>query len=97
MFYKNIKDKKLRQILNQKESSLLLKKFVFIKMLQKNKTKAVIFLSSNSFKKFSRVKIRRRCIYTNRSRSVLTKYNISRIKLREMLSFGYLPGYKKSV
>lgn len=46
--------------------------------------------------KISKTQVKNRCILTNRSRSVLRHYSLSRIKMRELLRFGILPGYKKS-
>jgi len=39
----------------------------------------------------------RRCILTNRSRGSIRPFNVARSKLRELLQFGILPGYKKAV
>jgi len=37
-----------------------------------------------------------RCIISGRGRSILTRYKLSRIKFREMVSFGLIPGLRKS-
>jgi small subunit ribosomal protein S14 len=42
------------------------------------------------------VRLRNRCVVTGRSRSVSREFRISRIKFREMASFGLLPGVRKS-
>lgn len=44
----------------------------------------------------SRVRIRNRCELTGRSRGYYRRFRLSRICLREMASFGLLPGVKKS-
>ena len=44
-----------------------------------------------------RNRIIRRCILTNRTRGTFQKFNISRIVLRDLMSFGIIPGYKKAV
>lgn len=44
----------------------------------------------------SRVRIRNRCELTGRSRGYYRRFKMSRICLREMASFGLLPGVKKS-
>lgn len=41
-------------------------------------------------------RIRNRCILSGRGRSVYKKFNISRIKLRELASHGMLPGVRKA-
>lgn len=95
MLYKKLKDNNFRKKLKKLESKQIILKYVLTKLLTGEKyiqNPAVI-----KFNDFSRTKIRRRCILTNRSRGVYTKYNISRVKLRELLQFGLIPGYKKSV
>ncbi len=47
--------------------------------------------------KFSKTKLVRRCILTNRSRGSLQTFGVSRSFLRELLQFGIIPGYKKAV
>jgi small subunit ribosomal protein S14 len=42
------------------------------------------------------VRLRNRCILTNRGRAVYRDYQISRIKLRELTSHGLLTGMRKS-
>lgn len=44
----------------------------------------------------SSVRLRNRCEITGRPRGFYRKFRISRIALREMASFGLLPGVKKS-
>lgn len=44
----------------------------------------------------AKIRLRNRCSLTGRSRGVYRKFNISRIKLRQMASKGELPGVTKS-
>lgn len=44
----------------------------------------------------SRVRTRNRCFLTGRSRGYYRKFNISRIKLRELAHQGVIPGVKKA-
>ncbi|MCH9753779.1 MAG: 30S ribosomal protein S14 [Alphaproteobacteria bacterium] len=44
----------------------------------------------------SEVRLRNRCEITGRPRGFYRRFKISRIALREMASFGLLPGVKKS-
>lgn len=44
----------------------------------------------------SGVRVNKRCILTGRSRGVITKFGLSRIKFRELALKGYLPGITKS-
>lgn len=95
MLYKQIKDKLTRKQLKKNEIKRLASKYSFVQSLARDKhIRRVCVVNSRTF---SSVKIRRRCVLTNRSRGVQTSYNISRIKLRELLQFGILPGYKKAV
>ncbi len=68
---------------NTKENSK--KKFLlsyFSKLLKTNSTK---------------VKAVRRCVLTNRGRVAYRDFKISRVKLKEYLNLGLIPGYKKAV
>ena len=44
----------------------------------------------------SSTRVRNRCMVTGRARGVYRKFNISRIKLREMVSDGLIPGVRKA-
>ena len=44
----------------------------------------------------SKVRIKNRCILTGRSHSVLRLFKISRIKIRELVAMGLMPGLKKA-
>lgn len=44
----------------------------------------------------AKIRGRRRCVLTGRPRGNVRKFNLCRIKLREMASEGLLPGVKKS-
>ncbi len=47
--------------------------------------------------KISKTKLYRNCIMTGRSRGVYRPYGLSRCALKELIHFGKLPGYKKSI
>jgi ribosomal protein S14 len=98
MLIKKIKDLNFRNKFNSLEKKNKVVQFLFINQLnnielKKNFLLPLILKKRNSFK----TKIVRRCIFTNRSRSSLRKFNISRVLLRDMLSYGFIPGYKKAV
>ena len=42
------------------------------------------------------VKIKNQCLLSNRMRSIYKEFGLSRIKLRELASWGHIPGIKKS-
>jgi ribosomal protein S14 len=79
------------------EIKLKLKKFISINLLTSN------FSINNKFfylflkkKKSILSKIVRRCVLTNRSKSIRS-FKVSRIQSKELISFGVIPGYKKAV
>lgn len=53
----------------------------------------------NSFSKLNRIcfvnKVKNRCFITSRSGSIYKKLGLSRIKLREFVNNGIVPGFKK--
>lgn len=98
--YKDIKN---RLNFNRLEINKLFYKFYFInKINDKNldiklKKKLIFFYLLKLNSNFSKTKLQRRCLLTNRGRVSVRNFSISRIKLREMLKFHVLPGYKKAV
>ncbi len=103
MLSSKIKDLKLRKKTHRTEVNKNLSKFLFVNILG-NKTlsndlrkKATIFLINLLNKGESKTKVVRRCTLTTRSRVSHRKIGISRIKLREMLKAGIVPGYKKAI
>lgn len=93
-----IKDNKKRQLFAKNE-----KKYLYIKYLLKNEllNNQIRIALSSKFAKLNKTisltKIRNRCSITFRSRGNLTKFKLSRIQLRQFISLGLLPGYKKSI
>lgn len=47
-------------------------------------------------KNSSPVRLRNRCQLTGRSRGYMRKFGLSRISFRNLVSFGFIPGVKKS-
>ena len=102
MLHSKVKDLKHRKQFSLIEKTQLIDNFIF-KTLSANpkisKTlKKNIFFKFYNIKKF-RVKNRivRRCVLTNRGRGSLQDFKVSRTMLRELMGFGIIPGYKKSV
>jgi len=88
------KDKKTRKNFKKGEVYSLLnksfKKTSNIYKIHQPKT----FLLKNIEK--SKTKIRNRCIYSSRSRGIISQFKMSRMFFRKMAGQGYLPGiYKK--
>lgn len=44
-----------------------------------------------------KVRLKKRCVLTGRGQGLVGLFNISRIKLRELVSNGQIPGLKKAV
>lgn len=104
MLSKKIKELKLRQLFLKNE--FLKKKYNFLLMslscgIQKNiKKKYVLYnilKTRAQIKKISKVQLNNRCVLTNRSRGIVRPFFVSRIKMREYMQFGVIPGYKKAV
>lgn len=103
MYYLKVKDIKFRKKFNKFENKILLKKFIYNNLLSyfyfhKNIHLYSLICFQNLKKKKKRIsnKFVNRCILTNRSKS-LRHLKISRIKARELMSFGIIPGFKKAV
>ena len=102
MFYLKIKDNKIRKKFKKFEKKMLLKKFIYNNLLyyyyKKNKEKysSVCFQILIKKKKRVSTKFVNRCILTNRSKSIRL-LKISRLKTRELMSFGIIPGFKKAI
>ena len=103
MIIKQIQDKKKRLFFFKLE--ILKKMFKILKILLLNnpkfkKFKSYIFYNlikiNKKINKISKVQINNRCIISNRNKGVYRHYSLSRIKMRELLQFGILPGYKKA-
>jgi len=103
MLSSKIKDLKLRKKTYNTEIAKSVSKFMFINILnnklidQDLKKKVVFRLIRLLNKGESKTKVVRRCTITARSRVSHRKLRISRIKLREMLRSGILPGYTKAI
>lgn len=84
----------------------------FLKNLEKRTTlkNKIKDLSTDSFEKIQlqlelqklprnslRVRLKNRCVLTGRTHGVVGPFNISRIKLRELIEQGFVPGLKKAV
>lgn len=78
------KREKLKSIINNKNLSVLERFTAQNKLIKK--------LPRNS----SRTKIRNRCALTGRPRGVYRKFGLCRIVLRDLCSFGQVPGVTKS-
>jgi len=103
MILKKIQDNKKRDLFLKLEYKKRVYKIIAINILNnlkyyKNKKYyyTALIKIQQKISKISKTQIKNRCILSNRSRSVLKPYNISRIKMRELLLFNILPGYSKA-
>jgi ribosomal protein S14 len=103
MYYLKKKDQKYRKHFQKFEIKLKLKKFIMIytlALLQRNfgpTERSFYHYQLLKRKKKSIInKIVRRCILTNRSKSIRS-LKVSRLQAKELISFGVIPGYKKAV
>ncbi|MDE5057873.1 30S ribosomal protein S14 [Wolbachia endosymbiont of Drosophila bocki] len=78
------KREKLKSIINNKNLSIVERFTAQSKLIKK--------LPRNS----SKTKIRNRCALTGRPRGVYRKFGLCRIVLRDLCSFGQIPGVTKS-
>ena len=103
MLYLKNKNLKLRKLYLKKEIFLKNKKFVFVNLLNKESSnkKLIIYSFLRNKKYFSslrlKARIKNRCLSSNTSRSVSRSFKLSRRSLKNLLSFGLVPGYKKAV
>lgn len=94
----SIKDLNKRLVVYKKEKKILLLNFIVRStQLSKNLRKKAQnrFFSIPSFN-FSKTRIKNRCIFTSRSKSVNSSMKLSRITFRKLASEGSLLGIKKS-
>lgn len=94
----NKKDLKKRLEVYKQEKKILLLKFIIRSTsLSKN---VRIKAQNNFFNKpsvnFSKIRVKNRCVFTSRSKSVNSNMKISRITFRKLASEGLLLGIKKS-
>ena len=105
MLSSKIKDIKIRKLFNKIENKNIINKFLFYYIASyckkaEKKNHLLFYVNLFTKKKFSlinKTKTTNRCVLTNRNRSVLRPYKISRVILRELLQFGILPGFSKAV
>ncbi len=70
--------------------------FIFKSSFSLISKKIIIFQILKKKKKNFLTKIVRRCVLTNRSKSI-RPFKVSRILARELMGFGIIPGYKTAV
>ena len=97
MIKKNQKDKKNRLTFFQHEEKRKVLKSIThnINLSSFIRWKASLDLSTLP-KVASLTKLKNRCVFTGRSRSILGQFNMSRLMLRKLAREGSIPGLRKS-
>ena len=101
MILKKKKDITNRKIFKKLEIKKLIFKFLTINLISnpivmKNFKNKFLLYNQKIFKN-SKIKIKGRCVLTNRKGSIDRKFLLSRIVLRDLMQFGIIPGFKKAV
>ena len=106
MLFSKIKDLKTRKHHSKNEKLRIIKKFIVTNLLSrsmgnyidsKKKEMFLYLLSKYRLNNIGKTKIVRRCILTNRGRSIIRPYNISRLTFKKLNQFGYIPGIQKGI
>jgi ribosomal protein S14 len=104
MILKKAYDIKIRKIYKRLELQKKIFKFLILNfnsnpVLVKKKAYFVynFLLFQKKQLKFSKTKLKNRCKLTNRTQGIVNTYGISRLKMREFIQYGVLPGYTKAV
>ena len=106
MLFSKIKDLKKRKHYNKIEKNRLVKKFIVINLLsrlinnykkEKERETFIFLLLKYKLNSNSKTKIIRRCVVTNRARSIIRPYNISRLCFKNLNKYGLIPGIQKAI
>jgi ribosomal protein S14 len=111
MQFKKFKNNSQLKAYKKKENYLKVYKFLFIYLLNILQFKQIGFYTKTEIlnlrrqfiylkllsSKISKTKLYRNCIMTGRSRAVYRPYGLSRCALKELIQFGRLPGFTKSI
>ena len=104
MLIHKIKDIKKRKLYFKFEYLKKIYKIITVNLLNNLKLKKKsgyysykLLKLNNSLRLFSKIKVKNRCIISNRNKAVMRPFFLSRIKMRELINEGVLPGYKKAV
>jgi len=97
MLFSKVKDLKRRKSFLNHEKSRKVNRFIFTNLLSRDKKSIKLFELKNLKRLSSKVKIKNRCIYTNRNKGVSKYFSLSRISQKDFMQFGLVPGFIKSV
>ena len=94
---KNEQDKKKRKLFNKYEKEKKILQYIINNLnLSKNVRKYAFQKLKQIPRNSSKARIVNRCIVTGRAKGVFSEFGLSRIKFRELVQTGALPGFRKS-
>jgi ribosomal protein S14 len=91
----NKKDKKFRIIFNKCEYSRIILKSLSYNVILPLTIREHIFMLLKDYGHISNTRIRNRCVISNKSRYIFTKYKLSRLSLKRLLVTGKIMGMYK--
>ncbi len=95
--YLNIKDKKRRlQFLLMENERLRIKSIFYNRSLPKRIRTLYAFKLSNLTKNSLEIRVKNRCLITNRGQSIYRLFHLSRITLKEFISMNRIAAIRKS-
>lgn len=92
MYFKRYKNKVKRSKFIKTEVNSILFKYIKKNSIVPFYTKLKLCILSSKYKNYSKNTINNYCLYTNRSRSVYSKFKVSRIVFKNFALQGHLPG-----
>lgn len=91
------KDKKIRKLYKKNEYKSLIYKSIVSNIYIPINVREHIFNILLKYKKNNKILIHNRCVYSNRARSIFTKYKVSRLVFKRLVLLGKIMGvYKKT-
>lgn len=96
MKYLAKKDHGLRKFFSKKELLYLVTKSLVSDLRLPIKYRFFFFSKLNNYKKYSKVRIVNRCLFSARGGGIVRDFRISRMFFRELANFGQLAGFMKS-
>lgn len=104
MLSSRVKDKKNRKLFLKSEQNRLLLKFIYINLISRDSSlKSRSYIQYKYYRYFNKLKFRittkllNKCIISNRNAKTYSVFKLSRIVFKDLLTFGVIPGYRKSV
>lgn len=104
MLSSRVKDKKNRKLFLKTEQNRLLLKFIYINLISRTlSSKSRSYVQYKYYRYFNKLKFKinskllNKCILSNRNSKTYSVFKLSRIVFKDLLTFGVIAGYRKSV